>query len=141
MLNSKYFIVSEFDCHNGDHFPIAWIDDRLQKLVDILDPIREAWCGPIHVRSGYRTPEWNVKVGGAPHSQHVQGRAADIYPNDPADSDRLWALILKMYEDKRIYGLGGLGRYPGKWVHVDVRDQVPPGHLAQWTGSGVGSEQ
>jgi len=140
MLIAKHFSIGEFACHDGTEYPLKWMT-RLQKLVDILDPIRDEWGSPLHVRSGYRTSGWNIRVGGAPFSQHVQGRAADIYPNDPRESDQLHALILKMFDQGKIQGLGGLGRYPGKWVHCDVRDRVPQGHLAQWTGSGIGSEQ
>jgi hypothetical protein len=33
---------------------------------------------PLVVTSGYRTPEHNRAVGGAPHSQHLYMRALDI---------------------------------------------------------------
>jgi len=48
--------------------------------VNLLEPLR-ARCGdcPMHVLSGYRSPELNRLVGGVPRSQHQKGEAADIY--------------------------------------------------------------
>lgn len=50
----------------------------------LLQPLRIAYGGPIHITSGYRCPELNRLVGGVPSSQHVKGEAADCYVPDPA---------------------------------------------------------
>ena len=42
-----------------------------------LQPLRERLGFPIHVTSGYRSPELNRRVGGSPTSQHCVGQAAD----------------------------------------------------------------
>ena len=41
-----------------------------------------ASCGghPLTIGSGYRTPAWNRKQGGARKSQHPGGKAIDLYP-------------------------------------------------------------
>lgn len=40
-------------------------------------------CGfPWRVTSGYRTPEYNKKIGGASDSWHVKGKAVDIACTD-----------------------------------------------------------
>ncbi len=141
----RFFKVSEFDCHDGSPYPTAWVPLRLAKLVGVLDLIRERWGGPLVVVSGYRTIDYNRKIGGAKLSQHCEGRAADIRPrpsSSQSGSERcrsLHALILRMWNTGELPDLGGLGVYP-EWVHVDVRDRVPSGHLAEWTGAGIGSE-
>jgi zinc D-Ala-D-Ala carboxypeptidase len=41
-----------------------------------------ALCGPVLVRSAYRSAEVNRAVGGAPNSQHCQGEAVDFTVRD-----------------------------------------------------------
>ena len=45
---------------------------------NVLEPIRIAVARPVRVSSGYRCPLVNKKIGGALHSQHMDGEAADI---------------------------------------------------------------
>lgn len=143
-MTSRYFHVSEFDCHDGVPYPEAWTGDRLAALMSQLDIIRAEWGGPIRIVSGYRTASWNGKVAGASGSQHVEGRAADIAPMvkgtvlHAATAD-LHGRIMRLLGQQQLPLIGGVGNYPGKWVHVDVRAK-PGGHLAQWQGTGVGSE-
>jgi uncharacterized protein YcbK (DUF882 family) len=138
-----WFHPSEFDCHDGTPYPHIW-QDRLEALISQLDVIRGAWGGPLRVVSGYRSPTWNAKVGGAGASQHMEGRAADIAPfcdqrAMAVNCADLHARILRLISTSSLPLVGGLGLYPG-WVHVDIRPKPPDGHIAQWTGSGVGAE-
>lgn len=89
------------------------------RLVAALEELRELVARPIVIVSGYRCPVHNAAVGGAPHSQHMLGTAADIRPGvaSRADAERV--------------GFRGIGSL-GKWaVHVDVRD----GARARWNYS------
>lgn len=145
MLRSIHFVYSEFASHDGTPYPVDMIDDRLQPLCDMLDIIREAWGGPIHIVSGYRSPAYNALLrskssGVAEHSQHPQGRAADIapVPADKSNVRRFCSFVEKLLADGKLPGIGGIGTYPC-WVHVDVRDRVN-GHIARWVGAGAGSE-
>lgn len=140
MIESQYFSAHEFDCHDGSEYPSEH-HDRLQLLVTTLDAIRAKWGGPIKVVSGYRTPEYNRKVGGAKASQHVEGRAADIKPigGGPNAVAQLGALVRTMLAGDLLPHLGGLGMYP-RWVHIDVRPRPANGHVARWDGGGIGSE-
>lgn len=47
--------------------------------LECLQPIRDHW-GPVSIVSGKRTPKLNAAVGGSPHSDHLNGNAADIQP-------------------------------------------------------------
>lgn len=81
----KWFTISEL-CRSEkatklkiDNTPTPGIKQNLERLVaNILDPLREAWGGPIDVNSGYRCPPLNKAVGGVKNSQHLTGQAADI---------------------------------------------------------------
>ena len=81
----KWFTISEL-CRSDkasklkiDNTPTPGIKQNLERLVaNILDPLREAWGGPIDVTSGYRCPMLNKAVGGVKNSQHLTGQAADI---------------------------------------------------------------
>ena len=60
------------------------VRDNIKALVEnILQPLRDAWGGPIFINSGYRSPELNKAVGGVETSQHVLGCAADCGVTDP----------------------------------------------------------
>ena len=47
--------------------------------VHLLEPLRCLLNAPIAITSGYRNAEVNRLVGGAAHSQHTAGEAADCY--------------------------------------------------------------
>lgn len=106
---STNFKVREFTCQDGSD-PV-FISD---KLVKILQAIRNHFGQPVNINSAYRTASHNKKVGGSDFSQHLFGMAADIVvtgvkPDDVAD-----------YAEKLMPGTGGIGRYKN-FTHIDVR--------------------
>lgn len=129
---TEHFTVEEFACHDGAIYPLEWIAPRLLPLCETLEVVRDAADGdPVHIDSGYRTPAYNERIGGAAHSQHMAGRAADIkHPKlSPA---AMFNLVLRLYKDGMLPNLGGVGLYP-TFVHLDVRPRIG-GHLAIWGG-------
>lgn len=116
MKESKYFKPAEFACKCCGEVHIE------DKLIDLLDAIREEVGHPVYVTSGYRCQKHNTKVGGAKKSQHMEGIAADIYVRGMSQP-KLYHLI----EEK--FNPGGLGLY-SRWVHVDARK----GNKARWNG-------
>lgn len=133
-LITPHFSLDEFACRDGSPYPREWINERLRPLCLALEALREA-CGgrAVTVLSGYRSPAYNAKIGGARLSQHVEGRAADVQVNGLAPSD-VHRVALDLHLAGRVR-LGGLGLYPS-FVHVDVRPGV---RLARWSGSRVES--
>lgn len=69
-----------------DNTPPEDVIDNLRALASYLEDLR-AWLGDraIFISSGYRSPELNQLVGGAPESAHMRGYAVDIVtPPQPA---------------------------------------------------------
>ena len=98
----KYFTIHELTHSDTAHqkginnTPPPAIKVKLTSLINnLLDPIREAWGGPITVNSGYRCPVLNKAVGGASTSQHQKGEAADITVGSPELNQQLFDLIAK----------------------------------------------
>lgn len=115
-------------------YPPEWIEARLRPLCLALERIRDALGGrTITVLSGYRPPAYDAArraaghAGVAEHSQHGEGRAADIQmqgvtPRQVADTAR------RLHAASQIR-IGGLGVY-ADFVHIDVRE----GRLVTWEG-------
>lgn len=106
---TRNFKAREFACKDGSD--VIFISEG---LVGILQAIRSHFGRPVTVNSGYRTPAYNEKVGGAKFSQHLFGTAADITvsgvsPEDVAD-----------YAEGLLSTSGGIGRYQ-TFTHIDVR--------------------
>ena len=73
-LDLKYFKLSEFD--SPDEIGSGKKMDS--KFLEKLDYARHNAGIPFKINSGYRTQEWNMKVGGRFGSSHKKGLAVDI---------------------------------------------------------------
>jgi len=60
---------------------IEQIDNMLNLIHYVLQPLREKLGKPVNISSGFRCNELNALVGGKPNSQHLTGEAADIFVN------------------------------------------------------------
>ena len=80
------------------------VRDNLKALVDnVLQPLRDAWGGPLFINSGYRSPELNKAVGGAATSQHTKGCAADVGVTDPYALAKLAKKMRLGYDQMIVY--------------------------------------
>ena len=123
--NMKYFSISELTAsatalrEGIDNRPPKCAYHLLHVLVDqLLDPIREAWDEPIVVSSGYRCKELNALVGGAQHSHHLLGCAADIIAGNRADHRRLFKLIIQMQQSGQIRFTQLIAEDNYRWLHI-----------------------
>lgn len=130
MKMTEHFKSEEFACKDGTAYPEGWVDGRLKPLCETLEVIRVELGVSVTILSGYRSPTYNKKIGGAKASQHMEGRAADITAKG-VSAAQVHATVLKLYNDGKLPHIGGLGSYPG-FTHVDVR---PGERLARWSGS------
>ena len=105
----KYFKESEFYCKCGC-YP-SKMDD---KLMDILDDIRDHFNTPVFVSSGYRCEEHNEYVGGVKNSKHVLGIASDIVVRGVPSSE-VYIYVTNKYPNEL-----GVGRYTN-FTHIDTR--------------------
>jgi hypothetical protein len=125
---AKYFTIEEMTAsptakrHNIDNTPTPTVVANLQALVtNILDPLREKWGAPIIVTSAYRCTKLNFVLGGAAHSQHVIGQAADIrtVSDSPDDNMALLRCIAKanLPFDQLICEYPDAENRPN-WIHI-----------------------
>lgn len=80
----NYFTINELcssQTANNLHInntPNETIKKNLARLINFLNPLREAWGSPIRISSGYRCKELNEAVGGVETSAHTTGNAVDM---------------------------------------------------------------
>jgi uncharacterized protein YcbK (DUF882 family) len=118
---SDHFAAKEFFCKCGicmDQVIDIFLVGRLQILRDTIGE-------PIKITSGYRCERHNTQIKGSPNSQHLQGKAADIYVigMDPSE------LAGRAY----INGFKGIG-VASNFVHVDTRTSH---NVKLWSYPGV----
>ena len=129
----KHFTFSEFErSETADRLKI---DNRMPELAEahvvelvdiLLDPLREAWGGPLTVTSGYRCPDLNRVLGGSETSAHTAGWAADLVPaaDDPRGVQGLvkfaigWLTATGLPFDQLIDERSGGTR----WLHAGIRN-------------------
>jgi len=113
MQLTQNFVLSEFDCKDGTPVPEHLIDN-VRLVATELQKVRDYFGKPIKVNSGYRTAEYNKKVGGSPTSYHLLALAADTKP--------LWYIDIGEYFKvvKKLTNFMGYGIGTG-WIHLDLR--------------------
>jgi len=96
---TEYFSLREFECPCCRRVMLS------PDLLARLNHLRMVINRPVYINSGYRCPEENHKVGGAPGSYHLRGMAADIHVNDFLLSD-----LLTIAQEIGFNGIGFLRR-------------------------------
>jgi hypothetical protein len=84
-----------------------------EPALDKLQALRDKLGKPLLLTSAYRSPEHNVKVGGAKNSQHMLGIAFDVRMENQ-DPQQFEAAA-------RAVGFTGFGYYPKQgFMHIDT---------------------
>lgn len=108
---SKNFSYKEFEdsdkakkSHITNVITDTEVRDSVKALVlNVLQPLRDAWGGPLVISSGYRCKELNKLVGGVESSQHRKGEAADVRCTDPIALARLAIRLELPYDQMIVY--------------------------------------
>ena len=125
---SEHFSLGEFT-KSGSHPEVYNIPSHeaianLKRLCTWLEVLRERYGEPIRINSGYRSPQLNRKIGGAPTSNHLTGCAADIRVAGMEQAIR-YAAILLDYSRESNQDFDELliekNRFGAIWVHFAVR--------------------
>jgi len=132
---SEHFTLGEFTKSSSHpevyNIPSHEAIANLKRLCVWLEALREASPGPskgreepIIINSGYRSPQLNRKIGGAPNSNHLTGCASDIRVENMEQLIR-YATILLDYADESKQDFDELlierNRYGAIWLHFAVR--------------------
>lgn len=105
---SAHFSSSEFACHH-----CGVVKTPPAELVAALERLRVAKGRPVRILSGYRCPVHNRAVGGATHSRHLVGDAADLF-------DDLRVTVAEA-QAAGFRGIGHRRAAPHRVIHVDMR--------------------
>ena len=105
VCSSEHFSRRELQSQDG-------ACDMGSAFLEALEHYRRHLGRPVHLTSGYRSVADNQRVGGAPLSQHLYGRAVDL-----ARGSRM-----SLPELRRLHIFTGLGvSRDGSVSHVDTR--------------------
>jgi zinc D-Ala-D-Ala carboxypeptidase len=122
----KYFNYSEFDSPDVQGSG-QMMDD---KILMMLDQVRDKFDKPIHITSGFRTPQHNEDVGGKMPdengnggSSHLKGLAVDIFCNKSVDRFDLINCLLDV-------GFSRIG-VADTFIHADIDPDKVQGVM--WT--------
>lgn len=114
---STNFAVKEFACKDGSDAVLV-----APRLVMVLQSLRSHFCAAVTINSGYRTPQYNARVGGVTDSQHCYGTAADIVVRGKTPAQ------VAAYARQLMPDWGGVWVYDS-FCHIDVREAK-----ADWKG-------
>ena len=114
---TKNFYLDEFECRDKTDIPLDVFHNILE-LAEQMQKIRDLVGESITVNSGFRSPDYNKKIGGASKSQHLLGKACDftvkgLTPYQVADQ------LEDLMQGGSLIN-GGLGEYD-TFTHYDIR--------------------
>lgn len=84
-------------------------------FINRLQALRTAFKTAMYLNSCYRCPKHNKEVGGSFKSQHIYGKAADVFTSGWSPRKKHEFLTLAC-----IFGFNGIGIYEN-FIHLDDR--------------------
>jgi len=117
------YSLSDFASKDGAVTPNEVIPN-IQRLANNIEHLNVYLGAVANINSGYRSAQHNANENGSPKSQHLTGKAGDIWYSEFTPEQVRNAII-----DLRDYGVmdwGGLGIYDS-FIHFDQR-----GYAAEW---------
>ena len=126
----KYFTKKEFEysataekLHIDNRIPDVLMPGVEEFVEMILDPLREAWGGPLKVTSMYRSPALNKAVKGSATSAHCIAQAVDLQPIDRPQEE--FNQFAKSFLYNRPYDQV-IDEYSGAkhWCHIGYKNRT-----------------
>ena len=124
---SQHFTLGEFTRSNHPevyNIPSHEAIANMKRLCVWLEVLRNKVGHPIVINSGYRSPQLNRKVGGAPTSNHLTGCAVDIRTSGFEQAIEYTAILI-VYATESDQEFDELliekNRYGAVWLHFAVR--------------------
>lgn len=115
--------VSDFDMKDTECNCGCKTNNVRQGLVDILQKIADYLGVHLKLNCVCRCEKENAKVGGQPHSLHMEGMAADIAIMDVDTGNDLMSEALFLCLNVENLDIPCIIEYPGHYFcHVDIRD-------------------
>ena len=123
---SEHFSLRELTKTNTgiDNVPNEEQVNNLKRVCQWLERLRSKRNEPIIINSGYRSPQVNKAVGGAPNSNHLTGCAVDIHVSGMEQLIRYAAILLDISNERQedfdelLLERSPRGSY---WLHFAVR--------------------
>ena len=122
----KYFSEDELRCKGtGD---IKMMEEFMAKLILLREKLNQ----PMVISSGYRTPEYNERIGGSKKSAHTLGQAVDIV----CSGNKAHAILTLALE----LGFTGIGvkqhgDHKSRFIHLDTVKSGVEGIPRPWVWS------
>lgn len=110
---SPHIRLKEFQCKDRSDKVLYSTE-----LMSMLEKLRAYGGFTVHINSGYRSPSYNRKIGGASKSQHTLGTAADIVVKKngkTVSAKKICCLCQDL-------GFKGVAYISESAVHVDMRN-------------------
>lgn len=126
----KYFTLKEFEKSETaerlkikNSIPEEMLPGVEEFVEKILDPLREAWGGPIKVTSMYRGEDLNKAVKGSNTSAHCIAQAVDLQPGD-GRTQQEFNTFVKLFLYHRNYDQL-IDEFNGnaEWCHIGFRNR------------------
>ena len=110
---SPHFVLMEMASKDGSDKVLYSTE-----LMAMLEMLRDYGGFTVHINSGYRSPSYNRRIGGASKSQHTLGTAADISVRKDGKtvSSKLICCLCQTL------GFKGIAYISESAVHVDMRE-------------------
>ena len=123
---SEHFSLRELTKTNTgiDNVPDEEQVNNLKRVCQWLERLRSKRNEPIIINSGYRSPQVNRAMGGAPNSNHLTGCAVDIHVSGMEQLIRYAAILLDISDERQedfdelLLERSPRGSY---WLHFAVR--------------------
>lgn len=130
---SEHFSLEEFTASETaerqgiNNEPTPYIIQKLQDTARHMERVRSILDAPVHILSGYRSPELNAAVGGSKSSQHTKGEACDFIAPRFGSPLEICKLLQRNADvisfDQLIW--------EGTWVHISFAE-VPRNQVLTW---------